>query len=44
MNKPEGTFYDIYTLVEWLGNITISSIGHRFEINVSIVETKEDKK
>lgn len=42
MNKPEGTFYDVYTLYKWLGEVDTSSIGHKFEIKVSIVETKEE--
>lgn len=42
MNKPDGTFHDVYELYRWLGVIDTSSAGHKFEIKVSIVETKEE--
>lgn len=42
MHKPEGSFYDIYTLVKWLGNVSTADIEHKFAIDVTIIETKED--
>ncbi|MCQ2219751.1 MAG: hypothetical protein MJZ12_00075 [Prevotella sp.] len=42
MNKPAGTFYDVYELYKWLGAVDTSSAGHKFEIKVSIVETTEE--
>lgn len=43
MHKENGTFYDLVQICDWLGNISTSSIGHKFHINLGIVETKEVK-
>lgn len=40
MHKENGTFYDIYEICDWLGNISTASIGHKFLINLEITELK----
>lgn len=44
MYNHEGTFDDVYKLYKWLGRITTESAGHIFEIDVKIVELKEEQK
>lgn len=43
MYKTNGTFRDVYQLHKWLGDISTESAGHRFDIQVSIVETKKEE-
>lgn len=42
MHKENGTFYDIYEVCDWLGNISTASIGNKFKIHLEIIETKEE--
>lgn len=44
MHYHEGTFGNIIDLYKWLGKITTASAGHIFEIDVKIVELKEEEK
>lgn len=41
MHKPEGTFADLLEVYGWLQRLRVAD--HKFNINISIIDTKEDK-
>lgn len=42
MHYEDGEFANIYELYNWLGEIGIDSSRHKFQIDVTIIEYKED--
>lgn len=42
MHKPDGNAEDIATLYKWLGNVDLSSIRNKFNIDVTIIETRRE--
>ena len=42
LHNKNATFYDVYLLRKWVGEITTASAGHIFEIDLTFKEYKEE--